>query len=120
MRCCNGHPDAPPLAQQLEVDADATPTGPLVIRWMLHRGYRYELARDTFSPFTRLVAPDEVARRAILVAITRAARQGRDAWVLVNNKAEGSSPLSIEALAGAWTDAAPDGARERTHAGLHR
>ena len=74
-------------------------TGPVVVRWMLQRGLDYETARQRFSPFNQLQAPDQTTRETIARLVRAMADAGRPVWVIVNNKAEGSSPLSIQALA---------------------
>ena len=69
----------------------------LVIRWMLRRGYEYEQAVQRYSPFHELVEPDPVTRAGLLSLLR--AFKGRPAFVIVNNKAEGCAPRSIELLA---------------------
>ncbi|HEV2064643.1 MAG TPA: hypothetical protein VGS00_08850, partial [Thermoanaerobaculia bacterium] len=49
--------------------------------------------------FTRHVAPDPEMRRQIVALARAASTLGRDVFVLVNNRAEGCSPLTIRALA---------------------
>lgn len=100
VHCLNVHPSMPSLeAQHAWLDPDVRT--PLVVRWMLSHGQRYEAARDRYHPFDRLVDEDPVGRAAIGRASLEAAARGADAWVIVNNKAEGSSPLSVFRLA-AW------------------
>ncbi|MBM4377852.1 MAG: DUF72 domain-containing protein [Deltaproteobacteria bacterium] len=72
----------------------------LVVRWMLPPGVTYEEAKSQFEPFSRLAEPDPGTRGRI-ADLVRAFAQGnaRPAWVIVNNKAEGSSPLSVVELA---------------------
>jgi uncharacterized protein YecE (DUF72 family) len=92
------HPSMPPL----EIQAAAVPpeTQPaLVVRWMLGHGRGYEEARDLYSPFDQLAAPDPGSRASIAELVARAIRAGKEGLVIVNNKAEGSSPLSIVELA---------------------
>lgn len=91
------HPRMAPLAEQRRIMGVPRP-GVTVIRWMLAPGQRYESARDAWSPFDRLRAPDPVNREAIAALTAEAALAG-PVFVVVNNKAEGSSPASIEALA---------------------
>jgi uncharacterized protein YecE (DUF72 family) len=94
--CLTVHPTMPPV----DVQADALPTGgPLVVRWMLGAGQEYEGARERYAPFDRLVDPAAATRGAIVTRIHAARRTGRAAWVIVNNKAEGSAPASIVELA---------------------
>lgn len=75
-------------------------SGPfVVIRLLLRPGTWYEDQRDRFKPFDRLVAPDESMRAAVVAVTRRALARRRPVWILVNNKAEGSSPLTVMALA---------------------
>lgn len=92
------HPRLPPVDRQLAGVARTT-AGPLVLRWLLHPGESYEGARSRYAPFDRLQDPDPVARGAIATAVAQALRTGREALVIVNNKAEGSAPLSVVELA---------------------
>jgi uncharacterized protein YecE (DUF72 family) len=94
----NVHPSMPPLEEQ----ANALPVERqpfLVVRWMLGHGRGYEEARELYRPFDRLAAPDPDARAAIARLCAAGSWRGRPVLVIVNNKAEGSSPLSVVALA---------------------
>lgn len=71
----------------------------LVVRWMLHAGLKYEVAKDRYEPFDRIVDEDADSRERIAVAALDALIAERPAFVVVNNKAEGSSPLSVFKLA---------------------
>jgi uncharacterized protein YecE (DUF72 family) len=94
--CLTLHPTMPPL----DVQADTLVTsGPLVVRWMLGGGLDYDAARERYAPFDRLVDPDPATRATIVALVAHARRAGHAAWVVVNNKAEGSAPASIVALA---------------------
>jgi hypothetical protein len=66
---------------------------------MLHAGLRYEAARDRYAPFDRLVDEDRPSRASIAGAVAAALEAGREAFVVVNNKAEGSAPRSVARLA---------------------
>ncbi|MCA9738437.1 MAG: DUF72 domain-containing protein [Gemmatimonadota bacterium] len=92
------HPTMPPLRQQ-QAQVSMASGRPLVVRWMLGHGLSYEDARDRYAPFDALVAEDVTARRWIADLVGEALDADRDAYVIVNNKAEGSSPLSIVKLA---------------------
>jgi len=70
-----------------------------VIRLLLKPGTWYEDQRDRFKPFDRLVEPDEAMRADVAALTRRALSRGRRVFILVNNKAEGSSPLTVMALA---------------------
>jgi uncharacterized protein YecE (DUF72 family) len=92
------HPTMPSLeAQARVVPVELQPW--LVVRWMLGHGRGYEEARDLYAPFDRLAAPDPGARASIATLLRRAVEAGREGLVIVNNKAEGSSPLSVIELA---------------------
>ena len=82
--------------------ADIVPPDDLpftVVRLLLRPGTWYEDQKERFRPFNAIVEPDEAMRRDVVALSDRALTRGRKVWVLVNNKAEGSSPLTIMALA---------------------
>ena len=72
---------------------------PIVARWNLHAGLAYQEAKDLYAPFNRFVAPDHPTRQALARIAKAAAGQNRNVFITINNKAEGSAPLSVEALA---------------------
>jgi uncharacterized protein YecE (DUF72 family) len=77
----------------------ATWPGDLVCRWNLQRGQRYADARDAWAPFDRIRSPDP-ATRAVLARVARATLDaGHRVFITINNKAEGSAPLSVLQLA---------------------
>lgn len=96
--CFSVHPGAPPLEAQREL-AGGAGEGPLYLRWNLRRDRRYEEARDAFAPFDRLVVEDRETRAAAADLVAGALAAGRTAYVIANNKAEGSAPLTLEKLA---------------------
>lgn len=71
----------------------------LLLRLLLAPGARYEDKKDAFEPFDRLQAPDPAMRREVVALCRAALAHGMPVFVLVNNKAEGSSPLTVRALA---------------------
>jgi hypothetical protein len=73
--------------------------GPLVVRWSLHAGLRYDEARKRYAPFDRLIDADIATRGTLAHLIQVAVRSGQPAYVIANNKAEGSAPLSCIELA---------------------
>lgn len=82
--------------------ADALPpeTMPFVmVRLLVKPGATYEEQREAFAPFDEIVAPLERMRDEVTGILARAVARAIPAYVLVNNKAEGSAPLTIEALA---------------------
>jgi uncharacterized protein YecE (DUF72 family) len=86
-----------PLAQAAVVPPEEPPFA--VVRLLLKPGTWFEDQRERFRPFNRLLAVDEAMRDEVVALTTRALARGRKVYVLVNNKAEGSSPLTIDALA---------------------
>jgi len=94
----NVHPSMPPPPVQAGL-LDQPNAPALVVRWMLGHGQRYETARERYRPFDRLVDEDPASRREIAQLCRAAAARGRDTYVIINNKAEGSAPLSAIKLA---------------------
>lgn len=99
------HPRLPALAEQRAILGTAG-EGPLVLRWMLQPGRQYQQAKAAFSPFDRLQAADPERRSDIADLVRAALTEQKDVYVIANNKAEGSSPLSLAALAKALDPAA--------------
>ncbi len=99
--CLGLHPKMPPIEEQLPILRRLWP-GPLVCRWNLnikHGAFGYERARDHYAPFDALVDPDPETRATLARVIAGTVGAGQPAFVTINNKAEGSSPLSVQALA---------------------
>lgn len=97
VHCFNSHPTMPPVAEQAA--AYSLWDRPLVIRWMLAHQRRYEEAKMAFDPFDALVEPDPISRGAIADLVIEANTRGKPSYVIINNKAEGSAPLSAIKLA---------------------
>ena len=73
--------------------------GPLVVRWNLHAGLRYDEAKNRYAPFDRLLDPDLITRGTLAHLAHVAIRSGQPAFIIANNKAEGSAPLTCIELA---------------------
>ncbi len=73
----------------------------LVVRWMLPPNLGYDEARARYAPFDRLVDEDVPTRQSLATLCAAAAQRGQPAFVIINNKAEGSAPLSALKLASA-------------------
>jgi len=96
--CLSLHPRMPVASEQAR-ETHLDRAGPLVVRWNLHTGFAYEEAKTRYAPFTRLVDED-LPNRIALARLARAAvKRGDAVFITVNNKAEGSAPLSIVKLA---------------------
>jgi uncharacterized protein YecE (DUF72 family) len=101
--CLAVHARMPPVAEQAAafgLDRDDCQL-PLVARWNLHAGHRYEEAKQAYFPFDRLVEEDVPTREALARLAARAAARGREVFITINNKAEGSAPCSVASLAAA-------------------
>jgi uncharacterized protein YecE (DUF72 family) len=102
VRYCIGLHDRMPEIERQEAALgvlDGDRPGDLVVRWNLHRGFLYQAAKQRYEPFDRLVDEDPETRRILARMAARACRAGRRVWITVNNKAEGSAPLSVAKLA---------------------
>lgn len=99
--CFTVYPRMPDLQTQWDatVGTALAPEGCLVLRWMLHPGLTYRSARERYQPFHRIVDDDPKHREAIASFVREMHGRGRPAFVTVNNKAEGSAPLSVFKLA---------------------
>ena len=71
---------------------------PLVIRWSLHSGLKYEEAKERYAPFSVLVDEDPLGRAQVAALMLEAAASRQQSFVVANNKAEGSAPLTIRKL----------------------
>ncbi len=99
--CMALHAKMPRIAEQLPILRARWP-GPLVCRWNLnplHGAFGYEDARRQYAPYDRLMDPDLETRAALARVIAGTVDAGQAAYVTLSNKAEGSAPLSVIALA---------------------
>jgi uncharacterized protein YecE (DUF72 family) len=101
----------PPIGEQLEIPGAFS--APFTIaRVLLRPGRSYSEAVDAFTPYDRIQDPNPQLRRDVARLIRQAALLRIPAYVLVNNRAEGSAPLTIAAIAelvlrGEGTEAVP-------------
>lgn len=102
VRYCVGLQDRMPEVERQEAALkalDGEEPGALVVRWNLHRGFRYQAAKQRYESFDRLVDEDVETRRALARMAAGAFKAGRKVWITANNKAEGSAPLTVLELA---------------------
>ncbi len=97
--CVASHANMPSPNEQIEKMNRIMEPGAFVARWSLHSGFRYADAKARYFPFNRLVDEDLDSRTSLAAACLRAVEANHPAFVIVNKKAEGSAPLSIEKLA---------------------
>jgi uncharacterized protein YecE (DUF72 family) len=72
---------------------------PLVIRWSLHSGFKYEEAKERYAPFNAIVDRDDEGHAQVTKLIEEAHATARASFAIVNNKAEGSAPLTVRRIA---------------------
>jgi uncharacterized protein YecE (DUF72 family) len=88
----------PPVGEQIELPgAFSAPF--TVARILLRPGRSYSEAVDAFAPYDRIQDRNPALRRDVARLIRQAAALRIPAYVLVNNRAEGSAPLTIAAIA---------------------
>lgn len=88
----------PQIADQMRVDG-LLEGALLVVRLLLPPGQRYADLQKEYAPFDRLVAPQLEMRQDVARLVRTALERDMECYVIVNNKAEGSSPLTVRALA---------------------
>jgi uncharacterized protein YecE (DUF72 family) len=89
----------PSLARQLELVPLGTHASRTVVRLMLPHGRGYEQRRAELAPFDRLVDPQPTMRDDVVRIAAEAGDLGLPTFIIANNKAEGSAPLTLIALA---------------------
>jgi uncharacterized protein YecE (DUF72 family) len=90
----------PSIRAQLAVPGAVRSAPFVVARLMLPRYARYAAKKAEYAPFDALVEIQPEMRDDVMLLLRAAAEAGADdAFVVVNNKAEGSAPLTIRALA---------------------
>lgn len=99
--CLASHARMPAPQTQWDAMRRVIETGPLIARWSLHSGFKYEDAKARYFPFNKLVDEDPTTRQFLVEACLQALSHHQPCFVIVNNKAEGSAPLSIQKLAAA-------------------
>ena len=96
--CLGLHARMPTAEEQLPILRALWP-GELVVRWNLHAGFRYEEAKAQYAPFNKLVDEDPHTRATLARVIAATAAAGYPVYLVANNKAEGSAPLTVVKLA---------------------
>jgi uncharacterized protein YecE (DUF72 family) len=88
----------PPIGHQLDLPGSLTASF-IVARALLRPGRTYDEAVDAFAPYDRIREPNPRLRRDLVRLVKTAAETRIPAYLLVNNRAEGSAPLTIAAVA---------------------
>jgi hypothetical protein len=71
----------------------------VVCRLLIRPGTRYAARKAEMAPFDVIKDPDPIMRRDVVRLAARCGELGKQLFVVINNKAEGSSPLTVRALA---------------------
>jgi uncharacterized protein YecE (DUF72 family) len=88
----------PPIGAQLDLPGSLT--APFVVaRALLRPGRSYDDAVDAFSPYDRVLDADPGVRADLVRLALLALSANVPAYILVNNRLEGSAPLTILAVA---------------------
>ena len=87
----------PPLAEQHK--RMETFTAPFtVLRLLTPLKISYEAAKKRAEPYNKIVGELPEMRRDTVSLVKKAVVENRQAYVLVNNRAEGNAPITVEAL----------------------
>jgi len=70
----------------------------VVIRLLTPLGLAYEKAVERYKPYDRIVQLQPRMRQETVILAKQALAEGKSTYVLVNNRSEGCSPLTIQAL----------------------
>lgn len=84
----------PSIGEQLEMSG-VFPAAFTISRVLLRPGRTYEEAVDAFAPYDRIREPNQELRHDVLRLIDQARHLRIPAYILVNNRAEGSAPNTI-------------------------
>ncbi len=88
----------PPIGHQLDLPGSIS--GPFIVaRGLLRPGRTYDEAVDVFAPYDQIREPNPKLRRDLVRLVEAAVKTRIPAYLLVNNRAEGSAPLTIAAVA---------------------
>jgi uncharacterized protein YecE (DUF72 family) len=88
----------PPIGEQIELPGSFS--APFTVaRILLRPGRTYSEAVDAFAPYDRIQDRNPELRRDIARLIRQAQSLRIPAYILVNNRAEGSAPITIAAVA---------------------
>ena len=88
----------PPLSEQHQKLNRAFTAPFTVLRLLTPLGLAYEKAVERYAPYDRIVHPQPRMRQETVALVKQAAAERRASYVLVNNRSEGCSPLTVQAL----------------------
>ncbi|HVJ22271.1 MAG TPA: DUF72 domain-containing protein [Polyangiaceae bacterium] len=88
----------PPIGEQLDVPGIFSADF-VVARLLIPPGERYAEKKAEFAPFDRIVTPQPALHEDMARLVAAAGLHRVELFVIVNNKVEGSSPLTIRTIA---------------------
>ena len=97
--CFNFWSRMPGLGAQLDFVKSLDSFPRVVVRLMLPPGERYEKRREAMAPFDRLADPQPQMREDVARIVQATTALQIPTFVIANNKAEGSAPQTLIALA---------------------
>lgn len=89
----------PPLARQHELLGGEFTAPFVLLRLLMPLGLSHAEAVKRYAPYDRLVEPAPRMRADTVALVRQALLEDRSSYVLVNNRAEGNAPLTLEAIA---------------------
>ncbi len=87
----------PPIIQQLQI-AGVFTTKFSVVRALLKAGRTYDEAVQLFQPYNEIKEENPELRMGVAEAVRHCITDGRTLYAYINNRAEGNSPKTIEAI----------------------
>lgn len=87
----------PAIREQIELE-NVLPAPFAVIRALLQPGRTYQQAVDEFQPYDAIKEVNPEIRDGVATTVIRCVREQKKLYVYVNNRAEGNSPKTIEAI----------------------
>jgi uncharacterized protein YecE (DUF72 family) len=89
----------PSLAEQHQLLEQTFTASHVVMRLLTPLGLKYESAVERYKPYDRIVQPQTRMRQETVELVKQGNTEGKSVYVLVNNRSEGCSPLTVQALA---------------------
>ena len=93
----NSWTDMPPIAEQAKGE-EAFTASFTVVRALMRPGRTHQESLQRFEPFSEIKEPNEEVRRAIRELLRRAKARTEPIFVFVNNRLEGFTPGTVEAI----------------------
>ena len=87
----------PPIIEQIQI-AGVLSAGFSVARALLRPGRTYQEAVEMFQPYETIKEENPEIRLGLAESVRRCVAEGKQLYAYVNNRAEGNSPKTIEAI----------------------